>query len=159
MSVRVYMIKVMDDKIWLDGKRKIACGTNLVPRAFELTSRSQLKGPGDEVGVVLLIWWLVQSEIWRTTLICNLNWFCSEITSGLVMFWKCVVFALCLFLYSTLSAEWKTMSRMQLAKRKQHSIDVHVVCSYLMPFFLSKSCARNIVLFYMILLSYIMYRT
>jgi hypothetical protein len=109
--------------------------------------------------VVLLIWWLVQSEIWRTTLICNLNWFCSEITSGLVMFWKCVVFALCLFLYSTLSAEWKTMSRMQLAKRKQHSIDVHVVCSYLMPFFLSKSCARNIVLFYMILLSHIMYRT
>jgi hypothetical protein len=140
MSVRLYMIKVMDDKIWLDGKRKIACG------------RSQLKGTGDEVGVVLLIWWLVQSEIWRTTLICNLNWFCSEIT----MFWKCVVFALCLFLYSILSAEWK---RMQLAKRKQHSIDVHVVCSYLMPFFLSKSCARNIILFYMILLSYIMYRT
>jgi hypothetical protein len=28
MSVRVYMIKVMDDKIWLDGKRKIACGTS-----------------------------------------------------------------------------------------------------------------------------------
>jgi hypothetical protein len=110
--------------------------------------------------VVLLIWWLVQSEIWRTTLICNLNWFCSEITSGLVMFWKCVVFALCLFLYSILSVEWKTMSRMQLAKRKQHSIDVHVVCSYsVMPFFLSKSCARNIVLFYMILLSHIMYRT
>jgi hypothetical protein len=109
--------------------------------------------------VVLLIWWLVQSEIWRTTLISNLNWFCSEMTSGLVMFWKCIVFALCLFLYSILSAEWKTMSRMQLAKRKQYSIDVHVVCSYLMPFFLSKSCARNIIIFYMILLSYIMYRT
>ena len=28
MSVRVYMIKVMDDKILLDGKRKIACGTS-----------------------------------------------------------------------------------------------------------------------------------
>ena len=28
MSVRVYMIKLMDDKIWLDGKRKIACGTS-----------------------------------------------------------------------------------------------------------------------------------
>jgi hypothetical protein len=109
--------------------------------------------------VVLLIWWLVQSEIWRTTLICNLNWFFSKITSGLVMFWKWVVFALCLFLYSILSAEWKTMSPMQLAKRKQYSINVDVVCSYLMSFVLSKSCARNVILFYMILLSYIMHRT
>ena len=75
------------------------------------------------------------------------------------MFWKCVVFALCLFLYSILSAELKTMSRMQLAKRKQHSVEVQVVYYFLMPFVLSKSCARNVILFYMILLSYIMHRT
>ena len=62
--------------------------------------------------------------------------FCSEIMSGLAMFWKYDVFAH--FLYLILSTE----------KKKHVTKASHVVSSYFMAFLLSKSCARNTAIIY-----------
>ena len=79
MLVRVYMIKLMDDKICLDGKRKIACGAScLLIRTIRNFKDYYNKQP---------------------EIILQLKHECFA------MFWKYDIFALCLFLYLILSTE------------------------------------------------------
>ena len=136
MSVHVYMIKLMDDKIWLDGKRKIASGTScLLIGAIRNLKNYSNKQPGFIFAVKSRV---VLRSVLEVCCFCTLSF----------------------PVFDSFGQMKNDVTTLHQAKTSQHrGIRSFFLFHAFLSFLLSKSCARNIILFYMILLSYIMHRT